>query len=255
MVPFSGRYFYRRILNVVDLVLLVIILKTFIKILPNSSLEKHGSSTVTDLCGSNATLSPLVRKICEVEANLLFFNPFINPVIVKDVSFQRYYATRDLQGWTIAFNNRSMHVVERSITSSVSANDFSIFICLTLSGHDKYCITPKNLRNLEQWQRYGQIYGLRHILWRKDSFCWSMTEALSGFKRRRNFTFPCWVLPQDITSLEKEMSTHYGEPYIAKPNNKGEGHGIFVIRSYNELLKRGTLAGYVLQPFLKVLYL
>jgi len=229
-------------------------LKTVINILSRSLIAKDGNPTVTDLCSNNTELSPLVRRICEVEAHQLFFNPFTNPVIVKDVSFQRYYAMRDLQGWTIAFNNRSMHVVERSISSSVSANDFSIFICLTLSSHDKYCIAPKNIRNLEQWQRYGQIYGLRHILWRKDSFCWSMTEALSGFRRKRNFTFPCWVLPQDIVSLEQEMSKHPSEPYIAKPNNKGEGHGIFVIRSYKELLDRGTLAGYVLQPFLKVLY-
>ena len=174
------------------------------------------------LCNnSNALL--LQKKICNMEGSSVFFNPFNNPVVVKDVSYQRYYATRDVQGWSIAFSNRSMQVVERSVTSSILSNEFSIFICLTLSGHEKYCIKPKNIKNLEQWQRYGQFYGLRNILWRKNSFCWTMKEALNNFKRERNFTFPCWVLPNDIKALEQEMRAHPKQPYIVKPDNKARG--------------------------------
>ena len=239
---------YRRTLYVLDILCVAIILTNIFSIF--FTKKKSGMSEITFCNNTNA--SPFQKKICDVEASLVFFNPFNNPVIVKDVSYQRYYAMRDLQGWSIAFNNRSMHVVERSITSSVSSSDFSIFICLTLSAHDKYCIKPKNIKNLEQWQRYGQFYSLRNILWRKDNFCWTMKEALNTFKTERNFTFPCWALPNDIEALEQEMRTHPNQPYIVKPDNKGEGHGIFVVRSFREILDRGTIRGHVVQPFLKV---
>lgn len=246
-----GRYLCLRALNILDVLCVFIIL---LNIFPILFTSKKRARVEISFC-NNTDASTLHKKICNVEASLLFFNPYNNPVIVKDVSYQRYYAMRDLQGWTIAFNNRSMHVVERSITSSVSSSDFSIFICLTLSAHDKYCIKPRNIKNLEQWQRYGQLYGLRNILWRKDSFCWSMKESLSGFKSKRNFTFPCWVLPHDMEALHHEMQAHPNQPYIVKPDNKGEGHGIFVVHSYHEILDKGTIKGYVVQPFLKVRFL
>lgn len=229
------------------LCVLVLLANSFPSLFP----AKQRPRTTITFC-NNTDVSPRQRKICDMEASLMFYNPYNNPVIVKDVSYQRYYATRDLQGWSIAFNNRSMHVVERSITSSVSSSDFSVFICLTLSAHDKYCIKPKNIRSLEQWQRYGQFYGLRNILWRKDSFCWTLKEALHNFKWKRNFTFPCWVLPNDFGALEHEMQTHANQPYIVKPDNRGEGHGIFVVHSYREILDKGTIRGHVVQPFLKV---
>ena len=244
----TRRCLFRRVINALEVLCVIII---FANVFPSLFPSKQESGTSVTFC-NNTDASPLQKRICDAEASLVFFNPYNNPVVVKDVSYQRYYAARDLQGWSIAFNNRSMQVVERSITSSVSSSDFSIFICLTLSAHDKYCIKPKNIKNLEQWQRYGQFYGLRNILWRKDSFCWAMKEALSDFKKDRDFTFPCWVLPHDIEALEREMRAHPNQPYIVKPDNKGEGHGIFVVHSYREILDKGTIRGHVVQPFLKV---
>ena len=79
-----------------------------------------------------------------------------------------------------------------------------------------------------------------------------MKEALNDFKKERDFIFPCWVLPNDIVSLEREMRAHPNQPYIVKPDNKGEGHGIFVVHSYREILDKGTIRGHIVQPFLKV---
>ena len=245
MALFRRRIQYRMILDVLCIVIIII------NSLQNLLLARKKSGAEITFC-NNSNAPPLQRKICNMEASSVFFNPFNNPVVVKDVSYQRYYAMRDLQGWSIAFSNRTMQVVERSITSSISSNEFSIFICLTLSGHDKYCIKPKSIKNLEQWQRYGQFYGLRNILWKKDSFCWTMKEALNNFKRERNFIFPCWVLPNDIEALQQEMRAHPKQSYIVKPDNKGEGHGIFVVQSFREILDKGTIRGHVVQPFLKV---
>lgn len=43
-------------------------------------------------------------------------------------------------------------------------------------------------------------------------------------------------------------------PYIVKPNAKGEGHGIFVVDSIEEL-DRHPIDGYVAQPLLTNPYL
>ena len=55
------------------------------------------------------------RKVCEVEHSYAFYSPEKHPLVfVKDVSFQRYYATRDVQGWSLAFRNISFEVLELS---------------------------------------------------------------------------------------------------------------------------------------------
>ena len=101
----------------------------------------------------------------------------------------------------------------------------------------------------QQGQRLSQIYGMRDILWRKDSFCFTMREALSSFKGRKNFTFPCWVLPRDGDALRAEMERKKSVDWIVKPSAKGEGHGIFVVNSFEELGTTPT-DGFVVQPLL-----
>ena len=44
------------------------------------------------------------------------------------------------------------------------------------------------------------------------------------------------------------------QPYIVKPSAKGEGHGIFVVNSIDELATRYT-DGFVVQPLLMDPYL
>lgn len=196
----------------------------------------------------------LLKKLEEIAAHSSFYSPYVNPLVVaKDISLGRYYAQRDLQGWTLAYKNFSFEVTEQSFRTPIRLSDLSVFLCLGIHTQDKHCIKPSAYRTLTQSQKVNQIHGLRDILWRKDSFCFTVREALANYKGKRNFTFPCWVLPKDTEALENEMNARNSN-WIVKPSAKGEGHGIFVVSTFEELQSQ-PLEGYVVQPLLRDPYL
>ena len=142
----------------------------------------------------------LERRICEVEVTTVFYTPSTRPVVVaKDISTVRYYAQRDLQGWTLAYKNQSFEVLELSYRTSVRLSDTNVFLCLGIHTQDKHCLKPAAYKTLTQGQRISQIHMLRDVLWRKDAYCYTMRDQqLQGWN---NFTFPCYVLPQDSALL------------------------------------------------------
>lgn len=192
----------------------------------------------------------------EIESDLLFHAFSKNPLVVaKDISFGRYYAQRDIQGWSIAYTNLSFEFTEQSFRTQVKLQDLSVFLCLGIKSQDKHCLHPSSFQMLWKIQKYNQIYRLRDILWRKDGFCYTMREALSGYRGNKNFTFPCWVLPRDRPSLEKAMNKKLSS-WIVKPSGQGEGHGIFVVNYFDEILNRHLqIDNFVVQPLLRDPYL
>lgn len=201
---------------------------------------------------SAGTISLAVR-LREIESTLLFYSPDSHPlVIVKDISYGRYYALRDLQGWTLGYQNFSFEVVEQSFRTQVRVSDFSVFLCLGIHSQDRHCIKPSSLRLLRLTQKYNQIHGTRDILWRKDAYCYTLREALATYRGSKNFTFPCWVLPKDREKLEAEMSRgNLTRDWIVKPCGQGEGHGIFIVNTYDEIATRPQNPdGFVVQPLL-----
>jgi hypothetical protein len=101
---------------------------------------------------------------------------------------------------------------------------------------------PGSFKQLEQHQRVGMIAGMRTILWTKDAMCNTITDidtlpawqnAAGTFK----YTIPCYVLPRDMPRLVKSMQEkqNKGERYMVKPLDHGEGHGIFVATSIEEI--------------------
>lgn len=216
---------------------------------------------------SNATPPLLLEKLIqEAEWNLLFHS-FVNPplVVAKDISYGRYYAQRDIQGWHLAYTNMSFEFMETSFRTQVNTSSLSVFLCLGIQSQDRHCLRPSSFQTLSRIQKYNQIHGIRDILWRKDGFCYTMREALASFKGEKSFTFPCWVLPRDRMSLEREMNKSVSleremnksvSSWIVKPNGQGEGHGIFVVNSYKEILNQhSTTDNLVVQPLLKDPYL
>ncbi len=190
------------------------------------------------------------EKLDEIESTILFHRASSKGMVVaKDISYGRYYAQRDLQGWTIAYNNFSFEVIEQSFRTSVKISDLSVFVCLGIQSQDKHCIKPSSFRLLTQAHKYNQIHGLRDILWRKDAFCYTVREALSSYRDKRNFTFPCWVLPADENKLRTLMEEKGGN-WIVKPSGQGEGHGIFVVDSFDEIGQHKNLNNFVVQPLL-----
>lgn len=191
-------------------------------------------------------------KLKAIEGSVIFYHTSPKSVVIaKDISFGRYYAQRDLQGWTMAFSNFSFEVFEQSFRTAVKLSDFSVFVCLGIQSQDKHCIKPPSFRLLTQDQKYNQIHGLRDILWKKDAFCFTLREALSSYRGRKNFTFPCWVLPMDLEKLRTAMENTKND-WIVKPSGQGEGHGIYVVNSLEEITaKQTTYDNLVVQPLLK----
>ena len=210
---------------------------------------EHLSKDVDQQCSYPAWKSnPFSEKVCEIEAFASFYSPEPKPLVVaKDISLTRYYAQRDLQGWMLAYKNMSFNVIEQSFRTQVKLSDLSVFLCLGIHTQDRHCIKPSTYRTLTHGQKINQIHGLRDTLWRKDAFCYTIREALTSYKGRRNFTFPCWILPKDSDLLRKEMTKDMD--WIVKPSAKGEGHGIFIVSSYEELQSQPT-DGFVVQPLL-----
>ena len=197
-----------------------------------------------------SVLTGIGEIICEVQYASMFYSPTSHPTVaVRDISFMRYFAQRDLQGWTFAFSNLSFELVEHQSKRSIPLDAFAVLLCLGINLQDTYCIKKENYVHLNQGQRVNQIYSLRNVLWKKDAFCYTMREALSDLQSSStNFIFPCWVLPHDLTTLDAIMAGKVAD-YIVKPSDRGEGHGIFVTRDFDDLLN-DTFVQYVVQPLL-----
>eukprot|EP00731_Ephydatia_muelleri_P025512 Em0017g595a len=212
-------------------------------------LHQDGESDIP--CTDRFT-DPLAQRLCTIEAATIFYTPAKHPVVVaKDISVVRYYASRDLQGWAIAYRNISFDFFE-----DLGAHpNFNVFLCMGIHTQDTNCLRVSAYRTLGQGQRFSPIPGLRNILWRKDAMCQTMKEVLSTYEGPTNFTFPCWVLPDDLHELNATMLREPSD-WIVKPGNRGEGHGIFVVSSIDEITRSNlTMNGYVVQPLLKQPYL
>lgn len=167
----------------------------------------HGKLTPTgDCAGCSYSYDNTIGYVRRVESSVIFYTPNPKPVVIaKDISLGRYYAQRDLQGWTLAYNNFSFEVIEQSYRVSIKLSDLSVFLCLGIATQDKHCIRPTSYRLFHQGQRINQIHGLRDSLWRKDGMCYTLREALASYQGSHNFTFPCWVLPKDLESLKVSL--------------------------------------------------
>ena len=140
--------------------------------------------------------------LCLAQASVTFHSPHPKPlVLAKDVTRSRYFAQRDLQGWTMAFEEIGFTVQEVH-QGSVGTSEFSVFLCLGIVAQNRLCLNSHAHHLLGQGQKFNQIHGIRESLWRKDGMCLTLREALGGFEGQRNFTFPCWVLPMDMTKFQ-----------------------------------------------------
>ena len=143
--------------------------------------------------------------LCLAQASVTFHSPHPKPlVLAKDVTRSRYFAQRDLQGWTMAFEEIGFTVQEVH-QRSVGLSEFSVFLCLGIVAQDRLCLKSHAHHLLGQGQKFNQIHGIRESLWRKDGMCLTLREALGGFEGPRNFTFPCWVLPMDMTKFQVRL--------------------------------------------------
>ena len=197
------------------------------------------------------TSSELAQEICRIEQTRLT-QLHSRTVLVRDTSRIRYYAQRDLQGWYMFYEKLGYRIVEPPFAfTPPDSSLYDVLLCMGLVLQDQSCVSPEDYPRLASSQRVSQFYGMRQVLWRKDSFCRTMKSVFSHAPKSisTNFLFDCWVLPNDLESLRDVM---HGDPdgiWIAKPRSRGEGKGIMLVHNIAELYDYNLL-GSVVQPYL-----
>lgn len=84
------------------------------------------------------------------------------------------------------------------------------------------------------------------MLWRKDSFC-DLVEVISTAVQPAApppFLLPCWLLPRSRSQLQRQISLDsQRQNWIVKPMARGEGRGIFVAETMDEITRMIRLQG------------
>ena len=197
------------------------------------------------------TASHISQEVCQLEERRLAA-VHSRTVLVRDTSRIRYYAQRDLQGWQMFYESLGYRVVEPPFTLTPPDRGlYDVLLCMGLVLQDQSCISPEDYPKLAPGQRVSQFYGMRQVLWRKDTFCRTMKSVFSRAPKSvsSDFLFDCWVLPNDLESLRSVMHGNSNGLWIAKPRSRGEGKGIMIVHNLGELYDYNLL-GSVVQPYL-----
>lgn len=188
--------------------------------------------------------------VCTFEAeDFVVSNPMPVVELVDTSTDGRYYTDRDGPAWTRAFQNagfatkpvsrRGMHTDYRS---------WSALLCLGLNHRNTACMPTRSFPRLVQHQRTAMISGVRSILWRKDAMCDTIRAIgtppgqFSDKNGHFLYTMNCYVLPRDTASLstdmERDASEGTGQRYMVKPLDRGEGHGLFVASTFEQVTQQ-----------------
>ena len=214
-------------------------------------IQDYEAEFETTCAGLSITSSPLAQQVCQIEERRLAAL-HSRTVLVRDTSRIRYYAQRDLQGWQMFYESVGYRVVEPPFAlTPPDRSSYDVLLCMGLVLQDQSCIYPEDYPKLSPGQRVSQFFGMRQVLWRKDTFCRTMKSVFSRSPKSisSDFLFDCWVLPNDLESLRTVM---HGDPnglWIAKPRSRGEGKGIMIVRNLGDLYDY-SLLGSVVQPYM-----
>ena len=160
----------------------------------NTPYKPNFKRTCSDLSNTSSELS---QEICRIEKTKLT-QLHGRTVLVRDTSRIRYYAQRDLQGWQMFYEKMGYRVVEPPF--ALTPPDpylYDVLLCMGLVLQDQSCVSPVDYPRLAPGQRVSQFYGMRQVLWRKDSFCRTMKSVFAHAPKRvsTDFLFDCWVPP------------------------------------------------------------
>ena len=128
------------------------------------------------------------------------------------------------------------------LTNSALEQFRRALVCLGLQQRDKRCMQPEWFSQLKPHQRVAMVGGMRDILWTKDAMCNTITSidtlpSMQNVNGRFRYTIPCYVLPRDGEKLRVDMDKNPDKTqrYMVKPLGRGEGHGIFIGTTYDEV--------------------
>ena len=110
-------------------------------------------------------------------------------------------------------------------------------------------LNPTFLSQLNSFQRINHFPGIYGIS-RKDYLAKHLKLMESFHPSEFNFFPNTWILPQELNSLKKFMTSYSGAILICKPPNSSQGKGIFLTRSITELPQTCIVQRYLENPLL-----
>eukprot|EP01137_Pigoraptor_chileana_P035743 Opistho-2@30235 len=157
--------------------------------------------------------------------------------------------TNDLRQYQRGFKMLGLTAVEFDALSPQMGSAAGILCLGHVAERDSECVPIDMYRGSPSrpLQRIARIYGMRHVLWRKNAFCDTMMAATEGYARPSDprrltpaFTpLPCFFLPRDASRFESHAKDLHAsqategrrdeQKWIVKPANGGGGSGIKVV--------------------------
>lgn len=144
------------------------------------------------------------------------------------------------------FDNSDVRIPDKYLLTE----NYAAIMCLSFN--TDHCINEENFKFIPLNKKVNRIKSLREILWSKDKFCKTSTMALSGLQTERitkylysidkdvndfQFTFPCWIMPNNYKALLSYAKINSQTKFISKPRSLGAGKGIYVVSSLSEVKK------------------
>lgn len=163
------------------------------------------------------------------------------------------YVKRDYPVYENAFLSKALQSVyptssHQTVLTTTTAHD--VVLCLAFNTDD--CLNSADFFSLTK--RINRIQSLREVVWSKDHFCHTMSDALSGYVPHSlvPFTFDCWVLPEEYDSLVRDSKRKRLSRWISKPRALGAGMGIKVINDLSDIKRssKHVVQAYLTNPLL-----
>ncbi|XP_054163074.1 cadherin-like and PC-esterase domain-containing protein 1 [Oppia nitens] len=176
-------------------------------------------------------------------------------------ALEKHKYSIDAPNW-LQSKRRTSTQMAQNITN---LKEWLILICLTFNnGDDGFCLQQKDIQMLRPFQKVNRIPGLRNLLWKRDTFCTTMSEARKVHLIMKNPVTPlCFVMPnqfQQFVDVAEAMG--YSAEWLLKPITIGShvsGNGpqlinIFTNEGRNKLreynIKKAVIQQYVANPLL-----
>ncbi|GBG28826.1 Aspartyl aminopeptidase [Hondaea fermentalgiana] len=196
--------------------------------------------------------SSLTRVLTRMETSM---NEGWNQTEVKVQPLgQAGYVKRDLPVYKDGFSREDMTVLPRAkdgiySVSQLRGSTYNVIVCLSFN--TDHCFDPKEFVSIGKTRKVNRIQALRDVLWSKHKFCRTISGATEGIQDQDllSFTFPCWVMPTDYSSMMKFARDNDVNRFISKPRSLGAGMGIYIVDS-REALENERLTQNVVQTYL-----
>eukprot|EP00038_Savillea_parva_P028899 m.67694 g.67694 ORF g.67694 m.67694 type:complete len:646 (-) comp8458_c0_seq1:39-1976(-) len=160
----------------------------------------------------------------------------------------KYYESRDLMAWSIVLGTRGFKLHDSwplpVDTQTLQTNPrLAMVLCMSMVVTDTRCIAPSVIHSFPPSFRVNQVPGLRNVLWRKDSYCKTINDAVQGASRALGdwirpellrHVIQCWRFPEQATELQRYFDNG-GAMVIVKPTTRGEGRGIYTANRLSDI--------------------